>query len=207
MRLLGRSGSPDQSWAGGHADRQTEVAELRQAQIDLTLSSSHKARGGGGEHLIFRAEPHDGRIYKATWREQFGFVPGFDPRGRWRLLPATPSQYLLRCGLANVVFGDDIRLFAIAQDQAGDSETPSIIISQPFIVGEPPDEHEIADSLRALRFEPLPRAAHRPSGLHDVWCRSDDGLMICDAVSGNFVRTPAGEIVAIDLPAAIVGGL
>ncbi len=207
MRLLGRNRSSDQSWAGGDADREAEVAELREAQVELQLSHTFKARGGGGEHLIFRAEPHDGFIYKATWREQFGFVPGLDARGRWRLLKATPSQYLLRCGLANAVFGDDIQLYAIAQDQAGDSGVPSIITSQPFIVGTPAAEKEIAAYLKKLGFEALPAAAHRPSGLHDVWCRRRDSLVICDAVAGNFVRTPTGEILPIDLPAAVIPGL
>lgn len=204
MRLLGRNRSSDQSWAGGDSDREAEVAELREAQVDLPLSSSFQARGGGGEHLIFRAEPHDGFIYKATWREQFGFVPGLDARGRWRLLKATPSQYLLRCGLANAVFGDDIQLHAIAQDQAGDSSVPSIVTSQPFIVGTPATEKDISTYLKKLGFEPLPLAAHRPSGLHDVWCRRQDSLVVCDAVSGNFVRTPKADIVPIDLPAAIL---
>lgn len=207
MRLLGRHRSSDQSWARCDADRETEVAELREAQADLQLSRTFKARGGGGEHLIFRAEPHDGFIYKATWREQFGFVPGLDARGRWRLLKATPSQYLLRCGLANAVFGDDIQLYSIAQDQAGDSVVPSIITSQPFIVGTPAEEKEIVAYLKKLRFEPLPSASHRPSGLHDVWCRHRDSMVICDAVSGNFVRTPKGEIVPIDLPSCILPGL
>ncbi len=207
MRLLGRCGSTDQSWSGSNADREAEVAELRTAQVEFTLSSTHQARGGGGEHLVFRREPHDGLIYKATWREQFGFVPGLDARGRWRLFPATPSQYLLRCGLANSVFGDDIRLLAIAQDQAGGSDVPSIVTSQPFVIGSPPDEHEIARYLSALGFQPLPRATHRPSGLHDVWCRREDHLVICDAVSGNFVRTPAGDILPIDLPAALLATL
>lgn len=180
------------------------MAELREAQVDLQLSRTFKAGGGGGEHLIYRAEPHDGFIYKATWREQFGFVPGLDARSRWRLLKATPSQYLIRCGLANAVFGDDIQLYAIAQDQVGDSGVPSIITSQPFIVGTPAAKKEIAAYLKKLGFEPLPAAAHRPSGLHDVWWRRRDSLVICDAVAGNFVRTPKGEIVPIDLPAAII---
>lgn len=207
MRLLGRSQITDQSRSGGDTDREAEMAELREAQTDLHLSRTFEAAGGGGEHLTYLARKRDGFIYKATWREQFGFVPGFDARGRWRLLKATPSQYLLRCGLANAVFGDDIQLYAIAQDQAGDSVVPSIITSQPFIVGTPAAEKEIAAYLKKLGFEPLPAATHRPSGLHDVWCRRRDSMVICDAVAGNFVRTPKGEIVPIDLPACILPGL
>jgi hypothetical protein len=111
---------------------------------------------------------------------------------------------MLRCGLANAVFGDDIQLYAIAQDQAGDSSVPSIVTSQPFVIGMPATEKDIATYLKKLGFEPLPTAAHRPSGLHDVWCRRRDSLVVCDAVSGNFVRTPNGDIVPIDLPAAIL---
>lgn len=207
MRLLGRSQITGASRSGGDADREAEVAELREAQVDLQLSRTFEAAGGGGEHLTFLTRKRDGFIYKATWREQFGFVPGLDARGRWRLLKATPSQYLLRCGLANAVFGDDIQLYAIAQDQAGDSGVPSIITSQPFIVGTPAAEKEITAYLKKLGFEALPAAAHRPSGLHDVWCRRRDSLVICDAVAGNFVRTPTGEILPIDLPAAVIPGL
>jgi predicted unusual protein kinase regulating ubiquinone biosynthesis (AarF/ABC1/UbiB family) len=32
----------------------------------------------------------------------------------------------------------------------------------------------------------------------------EDQVMVCDAVPGNFVRTPDGEIIAIDLPAALL---
>jgi hypothetical protein len=204
MRLLGRNRSTDQSWVGGDSDREAEVAELREAQTDLQLSRTFEAAGGGGEHLTFFTRQRDGLIYKATWHEQFGVVPGLDARGRWRLLKATPLQYMLRCGLANAVFGDDIQLYAIAQDQAGDSSVPSIVTSQPFVIGMPATEKDIATYLKKLGFEPLPTAAHRPSGLHDVWCRRRDSLAVCDAVSGNFVRTPNGDIVPIDLPAAIL---
>lgn len=207
MRLLGRSQITGESGSGCNADREAELAELREAQVDLQLSPTFEAAGGGGEHLTFLERKRDGYIYKATWREQFGFVPGLDDSGRWRLMKATPSQYLLRCGLANAVFGDDIQLYAIAQDQAGDSSVPSIITSQPFIVGTPAEGKDIAAYLRTLGFEPLPAAAHRPSGLHDVWCRRLDSLVVCDAVAGNFVQTPSGEIVPIDLPAAVIPGL
>lgn len=207
MRLLGRSQITSESRTGGDPDREAEVAELREAQIDLHLSRTFEAAGGGGEHLTYFARKRDGFIYKATWREQYGFVPGLDARGRWRLLKATPSQYFLRCGLANAVFGDDIQLYAITQDQAGDSSVPSIITSQPFIIGTPAKAKDITIYLKKLGFESLPLAVHRPSGLHDVWCRRHDSLVICDAVSGNFVRTPNGDIVPIDLPAAIVPNL
>jgi hypothetical protein len=204
MRLLGRSQITGESRTGSDADREAEVAELREAQVDLQLSRTLEAAGGGGEHLTYFTQKRDGFIYKATWREQFGFVPGLDARGRLRLLKATPSHYLLRCGLANAVFGDDIQLYAIAQDQAGDSSVSSIVTSQPFVIGTPAVEKEIASYLKKLGFEPLTTAAHRPSGLHDVWCRRRDSLVVCDAVSGNFVRTPKGDIVPIDLPAAIL---
>ena len=133
-------------------------------------------------------------------------MPKLNRAGHLRLCPATPSEYLLRCGLANVVFGDDIRLLCIAQDQAGGSEVPAIIMSQPFVIGAPPKPEEIHAHLRALDFLPLTKAHHRPSGLHDVWYRQADQVLVCDAVAGNFVRTAAGQLFAIDLPAALLGG-
>ena len=133
LRLLGRREGAGASWAGGDAARQAELDELRDAQIECTLSQNYQARGGGGEHLIFRAEPHDGRIYKATWHEQFGWVPKLNRAGQLRLCP--------------------------------------------------------------------------PSGLHDVWYRPADQMLVCDAVAGNFVRTADGQLFAIDLPAALVAGI
>ena len=207
LRLLGRSQGAGASWAGSDKDREAEVAELREAQVEFDFTQGHDPAGGGGEHLTYFAKERDGLIYKATWREQFGFVPKLNDRGKLVLCVASPSEYLLRCGLANVAFGDDIRLLCVAQDQAGGSEFPSIITSQPFIVGEPPDARAIAKHLRALEFRPLPKADHRPSGLHDVWYRRADQVVICDAVAGNFVRTMAGDIVAIDLPAALAADI
>jgi hypothetical protein len=206
-RLWRSRGSTNSGWTGSDADRQREVAELRKAQIHLQLSDTCKASGGGGEHLVYRAKPHDGWLYKATWREGFGFIPGRDESGKWRLLPATPSDYLLRCGIANVVFGDHIRLLCIAQDQTGSYSVPSILTSQPYVLGEPSTPEEICAALMRQGFEPLLKATHRASGLHDTWCRRADHVVICDAVSGNFVTTPDGDVLPIDLPAAFVAKL
>jgi hypothetical protein len=205
LRLLSRNGTADQGWVGGYSTCEAEVEEFRQAEVDFHfIREGFRPSGGGGEHLIYRTEPPNGFIYKATWRGQFGFVPDFDERDALVLRPASPMEYLLRCGLANVVFGDAIRLFAVGPDQSGRDGLPSILTQQPFVVGEPPKPKEIRRVMRAHGFLELPHVDASGSGLHDVWYRPEDQVMVCDAVAGNFVRAGNGQVVAIDLPAALV---
>lgn len=205
LRILGRSQGAGAGWIGGHTDREAEVAEIRSAQIEFEFTAEgYEPAGGGGEHLTFFRVERDGLIYKATWRDSFGFVPAFDAKDDLVLREATPSEYLLRCGLANVVFGDAIRLMCIAPDQAGQSEVPSIITSQPFVIGSPAEPDVVRRYLESLDFIPLPQRRDPVTGLHDVWYRAADQVMICDAVAGNFVQSPDGQVAAIDLPAAIV---
>jgi hypothetical protein len=202
LRIFTRNGSPDQSRSGGHSTCQREIEDLQDAEVHCVLSENYQPKGGGGEHLVFRTEPPDGLIYKATWRGQFGFIPAWDENDELELRPASPSEYLLRCGLANAVFGDDIQLWCIAQDQAGNSGIPSIVTTQPFIVGRPAEEREIKRYLKSLGFLHFPVKTIDPSGIHDVWYRLEDQVMVCDAVSGNFVYSADGTLAAIDLPMA-----
>ncbi len=204
LRILSRNGSANQSGTRGDSDREREIHELRKAEVDCILSKNYKAKGGGGEHLVFRTEPPDGLIYKATWREQFGFIPAWDENGDLELRAALPSEYFLRCGLANVVFGDDIQLFCVAQDQVSNSGVPSIITTQPFIVGRPAAREEIVNYLEGLGFFFLGELEQKKSGLHDVWYRQEDQVMVCDAVPGNFVRAQDGTLAAIDLPMSLL---
>ena len=81
---------------------------------------------------------------------------------------------------------------------------PSIITSQPFVIGEPATPDAVRRYLEGLDFIPLPQRRDPVTGLHDVWYRAADQVMICDAVAGNFVQARDGQVAAIDLPAAIV---
>jgi hypothetical protein len=202
LRIFARIQSPGQCRPGSDEACKREIEALHEGEVYYSLAASHEPTGGGGEHLTFSAIPPDEFIYKATWRGQFGFVPAWDEDDDLVLRPALPSEYLLRCGLANAVFGDDIQLHCIAQDQVGNSGIPSIITTQPFIVGRPAEPREIKAYLRALGFLHLQGRDHLTSDLHDVWYRPDDQLMVCDAVSGNFVISSHGDISAIDLPMA-----
>lgn len=204
LRILAGIQSPGSGGPRSDADCQREIAALRQAELDFAFSRDYEPTGGGGEHLTFSAIVPDDLIYKATWREQFGFVPDWDGNDDLVLRPASPSEYLLRCGLANVVFGDDIQLMCIAQDQVGSSNVPSIVTSQPFIVGRPAETQEIVAYLEQLGFQSIRSRIHQASGLHDVWYRPDDQVMLCDAVAGNFVCTAEGIVAAIDLPMSLL---
>jgi hypothetical protein len=204
LRILAASEGPGKSWSGSDASRQREINELRAVEIECSLPKLYQLVGGGGEHLVFTANPPNGLFYKATWHERFGFVPAFDEFGNLELRPATPAEYLLRCGIANVVFGDDIRLHSIVPDQVGNSGIPSIVTSQPFVVGRPAEQEEITAYMQSLGFVCLQTLLDVDTGLHDVWYRPLDQVLVCDAVAGNFVYTEDGIVAAIDLPAAFL---
>ncbi|MCA1963796.1 MAG: hypothetical protein LDL31_07620 [Prosthecobacter sp.] len=101
---------------------------------------------------------------------------------------ATPAQYLERMVLLNEVFQDGIRLEGIME-----GDQPSLIISQPKVAGTLPEQPAITAFLRdVLKFERVDTL---------IWYRPADGLVIGDTKRSNFIQTPDGYILPIDLTA------
>ena len=205
LRILGRIQSSGGGWLGSQSGLHREIDELREVEADNPFKEGFAPAGGGGEHLTFSAVPPDGTMYKATWGRQYGFVPDWTAHDSLELRPASPSEYLLRCGLANAVFGDNISLLGVYDDLVGGYGTPSIVTTQPFIVGEPPKMEEVVAFFKAQDFVSLTDLVpHRPEVEDQIWYRAKDQVLVADARPGNFIRSRDGVIVAIDLPATLV---
>jgi hypothetical protein len=134
----------------------------------------------GREHEVFHEVGAD-RFWKSTFPGQAGYGPfGF----------FTPSAYLRRLRLSNLVFGDDVQFEGIWKRKAG----LSIVTSQPFIQPHPkrfiPSEEEIEDFLRNLGF------SHNDATR--FWERTD-GVELGDTHDRNFIRAPDACIYAIDV--------
>jgi hypothetical protein len=75
---------------------------------DVTVPGEHI--GGAGEHEVYHNDGSD-RVWKSTNNRQFGYVvdqTSDNKRNKLALRPALPSEYLLRLGSQNLVFGDRI---------------------------------------------------------------------------------------------------
>ena len=187
--LLG--GSPEASFGwdrdGGRRRRgDAERAYLRRLAKPETDKGEKK--GSGGEHTVFHRSGED-RVTKATHSGNYGQVldqMGPEQGYRLNLRPALPSEYLIRVGLANKIFGDGVRLVGYEHTPDG----PSIVTTQPFLEGPHPSKEQVDTTLRALGFEPLSERLYDTKTLNKTkrpWYRARDGVMIVDAKRQNFV--------------------
>jgi len=148
--------------------------------------------------------PADNRAWKRTWPGAFGFVPREHSPFDWKASPASVSELLIRLGLQNEIFLDDIQiegtfesygpLMIIGQKTNG----VSLVFSQPWIEAENPDapypsEEEIRTLMKALGFSAIPAAFYG-------W-KHDDGTIVLDAKPDNFIKSKSG-IIPIDLQIA-----
>ncbi len=134
-----------------------------------------------------------------------------DPKRNFYALsirPALPSDYLIRQGLHNEVFGDSIRLRAIGL--RGDGK-PTLQITQPFVPSDKqqplPTEPEIEEFMGNAGFVEIPKEmTANKSGDKDVrfWYRISDGATVYDTRPDNFVHTPSKDVEPVDLNIAII---
>ena len=90
--------------------------------------------------------------------------------------------------IANEVFGNQIGYEGVVE---GDQS--SIVISQPKVKGILPEQTEITVHLRdKLGFDRVDTL---------IWYRPFDGLVIGDTKRSNFIKTPDGQLVPIDIAA------
>lgn len=95
-------------------------------------------------------------------------------------------DYLENILWANALFQDDIRLEGVL----GGVEGPSVVISQPFIVGRSPTEVEVV--------EWFGQQGYVRDG-YNKWRHPVSGAVIADTHPGNFIVTDDGFLVPIDL--------
>ena len=105
---------------------------------------------GGGEHTV-RLDDKADLVFKATRLDKqkgYGIALGSYTHG------ATPSEYLDRLNLQNIIFNDDIRLERVVLKKG----QPVIVTSQPTIKGTVPTQTAIDETMEAKGFEKLSRA-------------------------------------------------
>ncbi|MCB1226637.1 MAG: hypothetical protein KDK99_12555 [Verrucomicrobiales bacterium] len=136
-------------------------------------------------------------VSKYTIHGQFGYVVDQQNDNRSNKLylrPALPSEYLLRLGTQNVIFGDAITLQGIRT-----GSPPSIITAQPYADEGRPSQDEVNSFLQQCGFIRLPNAmmmsqfADKP-----FWWRPDDDVIAGDSNPENFSRIDDEIIVPID---------
>ncbi|NOX98200.1 MAG: hypothetical protein GXP30_00415 [Verrucomicrobia bacterium] len=151
-----------------------------------------KAVRGGQEHDIWHEEFND-RYWKLTRNGVFGLSPGIElalvssseDARRFHLWEATPTQYLERLRLHNVLVPELNRLEGIIA-QPGDL---TIVTSQPRFDIVPVTQDEIDDWFESLGFEKVTSAAYY---------RKEDNLGVFDAHDKNLIRA-GGTLVPFDV--------
>lgn len=167
---------------------------------DLLLLSNNTS-----EHEVRRRES-DGRVVKRTWAGNYGQIP-FVQDVRLQRRMATPSEYLERQALQNIVFESGIWLEGVnissrpSMILGEPSGRPSFVISQEFVEAANPQqpsptEEQIAEFLRKYHFKWIP-------GTYFGWYRREDAVAIVDAKRDNFILSHEG-VIPIDLQMAYV---
>jgi len=160
------------------------------SRFDVSLLGEEFDRGG--EHVVYRSSHDPDVFFKITHPGQAGLtvVTHQNRHGEYNsaIGSAAPLEYLERMILANEVFQDAIRFEGVIE-----GDLPSLVISQPKLEGALPEQKEITLHLRdRLGFDRVDTL---------IWYRPVDGLVIGDTKRSNFIETPDGQIVPIDLTA------
>jgi hypothetical protein len=137
--------------------------------------------GRGGEHLV-SFHKRTQRYFKATLLEcqlGYGIALGSLTRG------ATPSEYLDRLDLQNLIFQDDIQLERIVANQG----RPIIVTSQPFIKGVAATVAALDEIMLGKGYEKLTDGAYYSE---------PEGLLVFDLFPRNAILAADGQIYPID---------
>jgi DNA ligase (NAD+) len=136
------------------------------------LAASYSSLGGQSEHVVFYLS-NTQRVLKLTIPPTFGAQSG-------------ALAYLANLVAVNRLFGDDIQFHGVLETATG----PSLVTSQPFVMGMTPTIREVASWFQAHGYQPCG---------YNRWKHPDSGIEIADAHAGNLIKTTAGELVPIDL--------
>ena len=172
--------------------RQERDLEIWAKEVGCWLNASDALRGfikGGEEHRTLRGA----QVYhKATYPGKYGYTVIL-ASGQPTLTCALPAEYLERLQLANMTFGDDIRLLGVTREEEG----LVMVTTQPTIVGEACSAGEMISYFEARRFCMIPgfSAGHRRSL---SFYRDLDQMAVFDAHPANFLRDQNGVILPID---------
>ncbi len=153
--------------------------------------------GAGGEHQVWHLDG-DSHVSKFTINDQFGYVVDQqnDNRGhKLHLRPALPSEYLLRLGTQNAVFGDAITLQGLCT-----ARVPSIITAQPEADQGRPSQTDVNSFLWQSGFLRLPdEMMMAPYTTKPFWWRPLDDILVGDCNPENYSRITDDIIVPIDV--------
>ena len=182
-------GAPAPDHDATDADRRTRVETeqrrlIQWAKENRKLGSSSRRLpvfARGGEHGVF-FQKRSQRYVKATLLDRqkgYGIALGSLTHG------ATPSEYLDRLDLQNLLFNDDIRLERVMPNNG----RPIIITSQPFIKGVKATQPELDELMVTKGYEKLTDGAYydEPSG-----------LLVFDLFPRNAFHAADGQIYPID---------
>jgi hypothetical protein len=198
----GEGGQSDATESGAEAEGRrascfkqfVRLVEWSRTHRRFDVSRLAAERDRGGEHAVYNAIEGPQLLFKVTHPGHAGLtvVTHRNRRGEFNsaIGSATPVDYFERMIIANEVFGDGIRFEGIIE---GDQS--SIVISQPKVEGSMPEQPEITVHLRdRLGFDRVDTL---------IWYRPSDGLVIGDTKRSNFIQTPDGQIVPIDIAACL----
>ena len=136
------------------------------------LTAGYPSLGGQSEHVVCHLGSST-RVLKLTIPPAFGAQSG-------------AQVYLANLSAANRLFGDDIQFHGVLETATG----PSLVTSQPFVVGTAPTPEEVTHWFQANGYQACG---------YNRWHHPESGTEIADAHSGNLIKTADGELVPIDL--------
>ena len=159
------------------------------------------------EHRVWQQLEESGgsRIYKTTRPEASGMANRIElgPDGELRIfqMSSTPTEYLRRLAMQDLIFGGDTRFEGLGKEPNG---SIGFVHSQPEYVGEHPPMQEIVHMLLDRGFVQIGDPKNNKG------FRAEDGVVLSNGHQGNFIRLADGTIHAIELvisqaPAEIEG--
>lgn len=146
----------------------------------------------GGEHTC-RHIPELERWEKVTHANSAGFYVDFEC---WKVVPATPLQYLERLALVNRYLGDGIHFLGV--EIGPEKHTTRILTSQPHVTGEAPSP----EILETFMVEQGFRRVHRAErlGAYNAMTFRAKNLWLFDVRPQNFkVKEIGGPVMPIDV--------
>lgn len=178
------------------ANRDAEVKRLAEwaqqsgiatRKLPAQWSFSSPNNVGGQEHDVF-FDPKSSRWVKIT-KPSFGYFPEAT-EGGFGLRVSTPSEYLQKLDGLKELFGTETAIHAVHLDKSGTQ--PYLIVSQPDIQGEKPDQPTITKHMEESGFQAV--------GKEDdaAYYRASDNTAVFDAHPGNMTLTPEGKMASFD---------
>jgi hypothetical protein len=158
----------------------------------LPLDFPAPEREGGREHDVTSHES-TGRWIKYTKRSSSGYTVNWDEKGDPFLLNAAPRDYLQRLCWQNEIFGDDIHLVGLWQEQPHQWR---IVTTQPGLQGERATLDALAEAFVAVGFTLLP---WRGIGYEGSISLRIEGFDVWDVHPANVLLSPERLPLPIDV--------